>query len=199
MPKQVDHDARRLQIAKAAFDLISERGLEAATLRDVALRAEVSLGAVQRCFSTKDEMIVFVLEYMNQRVTERIQGRISATADPDSAVIMLEQTLIGIIPVDRPSLAESRVWLAFIAQAAVNPKLAAIQREQYTGTAELFALLLKVGRDTGKLRADLEPADEAESLLTFADGLNIQILVGRLSPEDALAALRRRLDDLHNP
>jgi hypothetical protein len=49
-------------------------------------------------------MMVFVLGNMN----ERVQRRIDASTSPDSAATMLEQTLIGIIPVDEPSLAETR-------------------------------------------------------------------------------------------
>ncbi|GAA2165877.1 MULTISPECIES: TetR/AcrR family transcriptional regulator [Glycomyces] len=193
MPRQVDHAARRRQIAEAVFELISEQGTEGATLRLAAARAGVSMGAVQRCFSTKAEMMTFVLEYMNQRVSERVQNRIDASGDPDSAAIMLEQTLIGIVPVDEPSLAETRVWLAFAAQAAVDPALAAIQRRQYADLAALINVLIRAGQGDGDLRADLDPDQEADALITFTDGLNLQILFGRHDSRTALAALEHRL------
>jgi AcrR family transcriptional regulator len=193
MPRKVDHEARRRQIARAVFELVSERGIEGASLREAAARAGVSMGAVQRCFSTKEEMMVFVLGYMNERVTERVQRRIDGSGSPDSAVTMLEQTLIGVIPVDEPSRAETRVWLTFAAQAAVDPALAAIQREQYQGLTDLVELLIRVARDAGDLRAELEPAEEADALVTFTDGLNMQILFGRHTAESATAALERHL------
>ncbi len=196
MPRKVDHEARRRQISQAVFELVSERGIEGASLREAAARAGVSMGAVQRCFSTKEEMMVFVLGYMNERVTERVQRRIDASASPDSAATMLEQTLIGIIPVDEPSLAETRVWLAFAAQAAVDPALAAIQREQYIGLTDLLELLIGVARDAGDLRAEVDPVQEADALVTFTDGLNVQILFGRHTAASATAALEHRLDSL---
>ncbi|MFC7327895.1 TetR/AcrR family transcriptional regulator [Marinactinospora rubrisoli] len=193
MPRQVDHDGRRRQIAQAVFELISERGLEAATLRDVATRAGVSMGAVQRCFSTKEEMLIFVAEHANQQVTERVRRRIAESADPESGLTMLEQTLVGIVPVDEQSRAEARVWLAFVAQAAVNPRLADVQRQQYSGLAELFALLIRMAKDAGHVRPDVDPDREADELLTLADGLNVQILFDRYTPEAARAALDRRI------
>ncbi|MEU6037736.1 TetR family transcriptional regulator C-terminal domain-containing protein [Actinomadura sp. NPDC047616] len=196
MPRQVDHDSRRRQIAQAVFELISEQGMEGATLRDAAARAGVSMGAVQRCFSTKEEMVAFVMDYMNRRITERVQARISGSAEPESAMTMLEETLVGIVPLDEPSLAETKVWLAFTAQAAVNPKLAAVQREHYAGLTELLTLLIRVAQDAGHARPGLDPAQEADSLITFTDGLNVQILVGRHTPESALTALNRRITAL---
>jgi AcrR family transcriptional regulator len=196
MPRQVDHEGRRRRIAQAVFGLISERGIEGASIRDAAQWAGVSVGAVQRCFSTKEEMIVFVLEYMNQRVTERVQAKISDAADPESVLTMLEQTLIGIVPVDEEGLAETRVWLAFTAQAAIDPKLAAVQRDQYAGLAELFTLLIRVAQEHGRVRPDIDAEQEAESLITFTDGLNVQILIGRHTPDAALAALEQRFSAL---
>jgi AcrR family transcriptional regulator len=191
MPRQVDHDSRRRQIARGVFELISERGLEAATLRDVAARAGVSMGAAQRCFRTKEDMLLFALEHMNQQVATRIETAIAAAPEPESALTMLEQTLLGTLPTDEEGRAEARVWLAFSAQAAIDPKLAAVQRTQYEGLAELLGLLLRVARDNGGLRPDVDPAAEAESLIAYADGLNLQLLLGRHTPNSARAALRR--------
>ncbi|MGK5555540.1 TetR/AcrR family transcriptional regulator [Actinomadura kijaniata] len=196
MPRQVDHDSRRRRIAQAVFELISERGMEGATLRDAAARAGVSMGAVQRCFATKEEMVAFVMEHMNRRITERVQARISGSAEPGSALTMLEQTLAGIVPLDGPSTAETRVWLAFTAQAAVDPGLAAVQREQYAGLAGLLALLIRTAQDAGHVRPDLDPEREADALITLTDGLNVQLLVGRHTADSARAELSRRIDAL---
>ncbi|MFI0978499.1 TetR/AcrR family transcriptional regulator [Streptomyces sp. NPDC021093] len=199
MPRQVDHDSRRRQIAQGVFELIAERGLEAATLRDVAARAGVSMGAAQRCFRTKEEMLLFALEHMNQQVTARIQAAIADSEDPGSTITMLEQTLLGTIPTDEQGRAEARVWLAFSAQAAIDPKLAAVQREQYDGLAELITLLIRVAQDAGGLRDDLDAKSEAEALITYADGLNIQLLLSRTTPAEARSALRAQLTALRTP
>ncbi|MEW2354937.1 TetR/AcrR family transcriptional regulator [Spirillospora sp. NPDC029432] len=193
MPRQVDHDSRRRQIAQAVFDLISERGMEGATLRDAAERAGVSMGAVQRCFSTKEQMVAFVMEYMNRRITERVQAQVPDTADPATAMTTLEHTLAATLALDPPSRAETRVWLAFTAQAALDPALAAAQREQYTGLAELIALLIGAAQTHGHARPDLDAHQEAGALITLADGLNIQLLLGRHTPDSARSALHHRL------
>ncbi|MEH6375618.1 TetR/AcrR family transcriptional regulator [Streptomyces sp. KLMMK] len=196
MPRQVDYDSRRRQIVAAAFALVSEQGLEGMTMRDVAARAGVSVGAVQRCFPSKEEMMVSVVEDMNERVSARIRDRIADSPDPDSAATMLQHTLAGIMPHDEPTLAESRAWLAFAAHAAVTPTLAAVQRKQYEGLAELITLLLRTAQASGDVRSDADTDGEADALIALADGLGMQILMGRRTPDSALAMLDRRLATL---
>lgn len=192
----MDHDSRRRQIARAVLDLISERGMEGATLREAATRAGVSMGAVQRCFATKEQMVAFVLEHMNQRITERVQAQTPDTANPATAMTTLEHTLAAILALDGPSQAETRVWLAFTAQATIDPALAAVQNEQYDGLAKLIAVLISAAQTHGQARPDLDPDHEAEGLITWTDGLNIHLLLGRHTPDTARTALRHRLNTL---
>ncbi|GLZ75405.1 HTH-type transcriptional regulator PksA [Actinorhabdospora filicis] len=197
MPKQVDHKARRRQIAEAVTALISEGGLEAATLREIAARAGVSMGAVQRCFSTKEEMMVFVHEHLGELATAQIEGRIAASGAGDDPVAILTETVRGITPLTAEDLPWTRAWLVFAAQAATDPRLAAVQREANRGLFRLLSVLVRAGVDAGGLRAGLDPETTARDLLALTDGLGVQVLVGvhtvataRESVERALAALR---------
>lgn len=192
MPRQVDHDDRRRRIAQAVCELIGRNGLEAATLREVAAQAEVSLGAVQRCFRTKEEMLVFAQEHVNQRVTERARARIAESPEPGSVATMLEQTLTAMLAVDDEDLLDARVWMAFTAQSAVVPALAAVQRGHYAGLTELLVVLLRAGQENGQIRPEVDAESEADALITLADGLTVQVLLGRHTPESALASLHQR-------
>ncbi|WP_020670905.1 TetR/AcrR family transcriptional regulator [Amycolatopsis nigrescens] len=196
MPRKVDHDSRRRRIAEAVCALISRRGLEGASLREVATEAGVSMGAVQRCFSTKEDMLAFAQEHVNQRISAQARARIAGSPRPDSIATMLEQTLAAMLAAEDDELVEARVWIAFTAQSAVAPALAAIQRGHCAGLAELLAVLLRAGQDNGQIRAGLDIEHETETLIALADGLTIQILLGRHTRDSALATLHTRLDDL---
>lgn len=161
-------------------------------MRDVAAQAEVSLGAVQRCFRTKEQMLVFAQEHVNRRVTERAKARIVESPKPDSVVTMLDETLTAMLAVDDGDLLDARVWIAFTAQAAVAPALAAVQRGHYAGLTELLVVLLRTGQESGQIRPEVDAESEADALITLADGLTVQVLLGRQTPESALAALHRR-------
>ncbi|MFD0477200.1 TetR/AcrR family transcriptional regulator [Nonomuraea thailandensis] len=72
MPKKVDHEERRRHVAEAVLRIAGRDGLGQAKLRDVAAEAGMSLGSVQHYFTSKDEMLRYVVKYLGETVTERI-------------------------------------------------------------------------------------------------------------------------------
>ena len=59
MPKIVDHEARRAELAAAVWRLASREGLGAVTMRGVAAEAGWSTGALGHYFADKEELLVF--------------------------------------------------------------------------------------------------------------------------------------------
>ncbi|WP_069887181.1 TetR/AcrR family transcriptional regulator [Streptomyces luteocolor] len=196
MPRQVDYEDRRSRIAEAVCVLIARSGMESVSLRDVAAEAQVSMGAVQRCFRTKDEMLLFALEGISQRVGDRARARIEASDSPESAVTLLDRTLSALALVDPQDRTEAQVWGAFVAQAAVSDQLAPVLRDTYTKLHELLVWLIGYGQDTGELAPALDPSAEAHTLLALTDGLTAQVLVGHHTPESARAVVREHADGL---
>ncbi|MEU3992527.1 TetR/AcrR family transcriptional regulator [Streptomyces platensis] len=189
MPKQVDHESRRRKIAEAVCQLADESGLEGVTLRDVAARAQVSMGAVQRCFRTKEEMLVFALGHIGERVTARVSARLAASPAQSARTALGHATTeVSLLPEEHR--AEARVWLAFVAQAAVSPPLAGILRTNYAGLQTVFARLIAEASDT------TDPDRAARTLLALADGLTTHVLIGHLSPAEALDVLDGQLNSL---
>ena len=175
MPRHVDHDARRRQLAQAVCELIAEHGIEAVTLREVAARAGVSMGAVQRAFA-KDGMLLFALEYVITRVTERGQQRVADSGSPESARTLLLTTLQEMTLADDDAV-PARVWLTFAAQAAVREDLATVLRDHHAKSMELLTWLIDYGQRLGEIRAEVAAASEAEHLHTLLDGITVRIAV----------------------
>ncbi|MFK4064431.1 TetR/AcrR family transcriptional regulator [Streptomyces sp. NPDC029674] len=196
MPKQVDYEDRRARIAEAVCVLIARSGMEAVSLRDVATEAGVSMGAVQRCFRTKDEMLLFALEGISQRIGDRAKARIAASGTPQSAVTLLDRTLSAMALVEPEDAAEARVWGAFVAHAAVSGELATVLRDTYAKLHELLVWLIGYGQDTGELRPGLDPSTEAHTLVALTDGLTAQVLAGHHTAGSARGVLRRYAEGL---
>ncbi|WP_228001022.1 TetR/AcrR family transcriptional regulator [Nocardia australiensis] len=188
MPRKVDHDSRRRLVAEAVCRLVGREGIEAATLREVAAEAGVSMGAVQRCFQTRQQMLIFAQEHVNQRIAERAKARIAASLDPESVVTMVEEILTALLVCDE-DLVEARVWIAFTAQAAVDPTVAAAQREHYRGLTEGLRSLVTLGQQNGQIAASVDADRIADELIAITDGLMIQVLMGRHTLESARTAL----------
>ncbi|MFG2226446.1 TetR/AcrR family transcriptional regulator [Streptomyces sp. NPDC048644] len=186
MPKLVDHEFRRRLIADAVCRLAEESGLDGVTLRDVAARAEVSMGAVQRCFRTKDEMLTFALRHIGERISARVSARL-VQSPAQSARTALGHATTELSLLREEHRSEARVWLAFLAQAAVSRPLAEILRANYTGLQEVFTQLV------AEATPDCDPALEARTLLALVDGLTTHVLIDHISPAAALDVLDHHL------
>ncbi|WP_331766166.1 TetR family transcriptional regulator C-terminal domain-containing protein [Embleya sp. NBC_00896] len=198
MPKQVDHVSRRRLIAEAVCRLADERGLEGVTLRDVAARAEVSMGAVQRCFRVKEEMLVFALGHISERINERVRARL-VRSPAQSAATALGHAVTELALLREEHAAEARVWLAFVAQAAVSPTLSAMLKANYAALQEAFARLIAEageGAEIAEGALPLDPQREARTLIALADGLTTQVLIGHLARQEALDVLHAHLAGL---
>ena len=72
MPKVVDHDARRRDFVKAAYETITENGLANTTVRAVARKAGYTTGALVHYFGDKNELIRLALDYSGEVVRDRM-------------------------------------------------------------------------------------------------------------------------------
>jgi len=198
MPKQVDYESRRRRIAEAVCLLADEHGPEGVSMRDVAARAQVSLGAVQRCFRSKQEMLLFAVDHVGERITERVRARLAAIP-ATSAATALGHAADEIALLREEHRAEARIWLAFVAQAAVTEPLARPMRNSYAALHDLLARLITEATENGPADEGTAPPDpqaEARTLLALADGLTSHVLIGHLTAEEAEEVLRTHLAGL---
>lgn len=190
VPKQVDHRARRQQIAEALWRLTARDGLEGVSLRQVAAEAGISMGLVQHYFTTKDEMLRFALEAVSERAAERIGQRASELNDPDRPRSLVHALLVEMLPLDEERRLEAQVAFAFMARASVRPGIAERLRVDAVRLEEFLAEQIRSAR----VDQVLAPEVEAASLLAIVDGLSAHTLAGHHPPERALALLDAQLD-----
>ena len=129
MPKEVDHPARRRELADAACRVIAHHGLSGTTLAEVAEEAGWSIGSIRYYFPSKDELVTSAL----WRVAERIDDRIRRRTAGGMTVADLRTAAVELLPLDASRREEALVHLAFMAQAAVVPALTEAARAPRNG------------------------------------------------------------------
>src|SRR6266436_6793172 len=72
MPKIVDHDQRRDEIALVACRVVAEHGLDQATIVRIAREAGYTTGMVAHYFDTKQDIIIAALRLLLRRIEERL-------------------------------------------------------------------------------------------------------------------------------
>ena len=155
MPKVVDHEERRAELAGAVWRLVMREGIDAASIRRVAAEAGWSAGSLRHYFETQSELLRFAMELVVQRVTARVQA-LGPDAEPRA---LLHQAL----PLDDERRAEMQVWLAFTMQALVDPALGELRDAAHAALRGLCA------RAVGEERA--------EQLHALVDGLALHAVL----------------------
>lgn len=186
------HDPqRRAALVAALVEIVAERGLDAVSVREVAAHAQVSVGAVQHHFPSKSAMLKAAMEEVGRRWVARLERDIPRD-DGREALRFLAKHLVPAGPADT----EARIWLAFVARAAVDDELAALHR---TSFAELERVLVTVAV-SGMKDADAATrrgvADDMASVLSLVDGLAVAVLLEpeRMPAKRANAIVDRYLD-----
>lgn len=197
MPKVVDQDARRQQVAHAVWRVVREHGLDGTTIRRVAAEAGMSIGLVQHYFSSKEQMERFAFDRMIAAAQERMAERVAAMPTPASPRTVIRTILAELtIPADEQRLAEYQVVLSFSLRALQRPDLARELRTNYAWLHNYIVEQLRRAQRQGAVSAGLDPAVEATLLLCFADGCGQRILLGQLDPERGAEALDHMLTRL---
>jgi TetR/AcrR family transcriptional regulator, transcriptional repressor of bet genes len=186
VPKQVDHQQRREQIAEAVCRLARRQGLDAVTLRHVAAEAGVSMGRVQHYFTTKDEMLLFAFHTLSERVERRMAAAATDLGPSPTPRALLRALLMEMLPLSEQATAEAPVLAAFFARAVVEPKLADVLRGDNRRLREFITE--QVGATHG------DPGLETVGLLAMVDGLMVHLLLAQTDTTTAVATLDYHLD-----
>jgi len=197
MPKEVNHPARRRELADAACRVIARNGLGATTLADVAEESGWSIGSIRHYFPNKDELIAAALWRVGERVDDRIRRRTAG----GMTVKDLRAAAIELLPLDADGRQDSVVYLAFLAQVAVVPALADAAEGAAQRLQEPLAERIAYAVQAGELPAGLDAEREAARLRVLLDGLRVQLVTTpRHAPAEwALAVLDDYFAGLADP
>jgi AcrR family transcriptional regulator len=201
MPKVIDHEARRAELAAAVWRVVGRSGIQGATVRAVAAEAGVSPGALRHYFADQMGLLRFAAEMMSQRAAGRLQEHLSSgRTGRDLSHSLLEE----LLPLDANRRIEAVVWLEGLAQARRDPSLAELKAAGWIGERYVCRVAFASAKGLPipeRMSNELEdPADErAVGLLhTFIDGLTLQasMFPDRLDPQDVSIGLDRFLSAL---
>jgi AcrR family transcriptional regulator len=193
VPKIVDHEQRRRELAEALWRVIAASGPAAVSIRSVAAEAGWSPGALRHYFQTREELLVFAMNLSEDRATERIRG-LSARQPADMPLTdRVAEYAEQLLPLDETRRAEYRAWESARILGEHDKDRAQrwnLQRRLYR---QLVASL--VGTPVGdpfQPHADPWVEEWAGYLHTQVDGLSLELMVtpGMLDADDARRRLR---------
>jgi AcrR family transcriptional regulator len=139
MPKIVDHDQRRDQIALVACRVVAENGFDQATIVRIAREAGYTTGMVAHYFDTKQDIIIAALRLILRRIEERLTKPSGDT--PADLLTLLSEAL----PIDEHRYIECAFWTAFWGQVSADKRLKRINAWVHREYMRLFERCLAEG------------------------------------------------------
>lgn len=194
MPKKVDHQQRRDEIAGAVARIAMDRGLQGVSFREVAGEAGVSVSLVQHYFGTKEKLLIGTLDIQSARLAEHILNRIASGGTDTEPLERLRLVAGAFLPTDDESREAMVLYHAFAAVALSDP---ALRRAEAFGNAlsllDFIAGQLILAQETGALADRVEPYVEARGILSMVLGLSLGVLLEQMTDSDAQAVLDAHL------
>ncbi|MET8143619.1 TetR/AcrR family transcriptional regulator [Sphaerisporangium sp. NPDC005288] len=185
-------------MAEALWRIAAERGLRAASMREIAAEAGVSLRAVQYRFPSKHQLLVAALQLLHEdnerRVAARLAGSDAAAAPRD----LLRAILAEFLPLDESRRMVLRVYEAYYARSLTDPALAAVFLRDSHPVEGLVAEIIAKAQRAGMAPPGLDPRHEADLLVSGVTGLGVEVLHGRCGVAEVWRVIDYHLDRIFN-
>lgn len=186
MPKQVDHEQRRRDVAAVAADLVAAHGRRALTVRNVADAAGYSTTVVSHYFDDLADLLRETYRLAVARARRRVEAVLFD--DPGDLRGLIE----AVLPLDAERQADWRIWLSFWSEALSSAAFADEQRARTRSTTERIASCLRHLADQGRLDAGVDLERTADRLSAMIPGIASEAI---FDPVRWSTELQRRVID----
>jgi AcrR family transcriptional regulator len=175
---------RRKELLGVVYELISEHGIDAVTMRQIAQAADISTGTINYHFKNRHNLVILALE----AAYELPEDWRSYDGSP---LAQLQRLASGYI--FRSS--RERFWLFWInytAQSTRDDEMRRRQNDRYEKQRKFWKELLKAGIAAGEIDPAIDPEKTADDLLLAGHALVLRQIQ---SPTPATRELARALLD----
>lgn len=133
VPKIVDHDKRRDEIALVACRVVAQHGFDRASMVRIARAAGHTTGMLAHYFDGKQDIITAALRLILRRIDERLTQPAAANAPADLLALLTEA-----LPVDAHRRTECAFWTTFWGQVSSDKRLRRINTWVHREYLRLF-------------------------------------------------------------
>lgn len=165
----IDH-IRRPQILRAAAEVITERGLAATRIADVAERAGTSAPAVIYWFKTRERLLTEALIADEDSFGEELDARLAELPDASARMRYLVEA--------STSDGDLSLWIELWARSLHDADAATERQRLDDAWRGRIAAIVAAGQESGEFAAAIDPDEAALRIATLIDGLSVQLTLG---------------------
>lgn len=196
MPKDVDHEARRHEIAQSVWRVVANEGLERATIRRIASETGWSAGVLAHYFSDKEDMLLSSLRICYRQIRDRITRKLTG----QSGMSALRELILDNLPLDAQRQLETKFLMNYWSHEIREPQFSGHQIAAGPPMVEAISSLVREGQRAGEITSERDANDIAEVFLGLIDGFSLHSLLNpeRLTPERQVALIDEELSRIRH-
>ena len=166
MPKIVDHDERRAEIAACAVKAIAQHGLDGVKLEHVAELSGWTTGSLMHFFSSKDAILTAALGH----AVEQLGARYEAAIEESDVV----DALCCVLPLDAARRREWGVWVAYWGVVAFRDHVQSANHSFYEQNRSWIRRILEAAIERGEIRSKLDLESVIDHIIGLTDGIGVR-------------------------
>lgn len=168
-----DHNAKRVEIADAACEVILRVGLERTSLNDIAREQGYTTGVLRHYFHDKEELLLFT----KNRLFDNMFKQMRAAAESEQGVDRLTAMALENVPATPKAVKMWRVLAAFNGRAIGNTALMRLQSRRYAKGWDLYINEIDDLQSAGHVGPNIDPRLEGFGICSFVEGLAAQVVM----------------------
>ncbi|MFD1030576.1 TetR/AcrR family transcriptional regulator [Metaplanococcus flavidus] len=192
MPKLIDHQTKKLDIAHAAWKIILKEGVGGASVRNIAKEASITLGALRYYFASQEELLAFTEDLVHAELAERTSELLMMDLPPQEKIL---NVLNGLLPAAGREEAATEARLIFKLQTKYANKSYDSSRDSiYQAVKSIMSNLVMLNL----LKKDVDLSLETDRLYSLMDGLAMDLMLrgSDIKPDKARNILETHIKSL---
>lgn len=179
MPKIVDREKKRAEIAQKAIEVLAKRGFQATTIQDIADAASLGKGTIYHYFKTKEEILWAVSEQMFRQTERSLGAALLKINEPmDKLVALIEEALHITEDLEHIFIIYSELWLMTVRGEQTGDFVNVLRRLQNDMT-NLVASMIREGKKQGLWPGDTDADALAGYLASSFDGVFAHYMIDK--------------------
>src|SRR5438094_8181607 len=167
-------ERRRMQLVRAGYAEILEKGIQYITLDGVVARAGSSKGGALHYFRTKDDLLFGVLHWLLGQVDRTLEDVAHSDASPRRRLASELEVLFHSAEVNRKLYL---VLFDYVSMSARSDRLRSLLESFFEGCRRRDVGIVEDGIEHGHFRR-VSPEDAAVTIRALVDGYCLQWLMG---------------------
>jgi len=171
MPKIVNRDKKRSEIAQKAIEVLAKRGFQATTIQEIADAAGLGKGTIYHYFKTKEEILLVVSEQIFHEMERSFGAALLRIDEPmEKLSTLIEEALHVTDDIEYLFIIYTELWLMNVRDGHYGDFIG-VMKNLHNDLKNLVAKMIEEGKKQKFWAKDTDSDALASYLISSFDGV----------------------------